>query len=254
MADAKFDGIFIRNQTDVKNWGWKFDCPISTMPDLSFFLRPSGTNVIEEYGLKSTPGKKKIAVFPTDYVNPAIDRSVAEFGNKAYSFAENMAKELDRLHEEGWEVYVMCCSTGGYGDDRRMALQLAAFTKYPPIVVLDTFTPQDMIDFIAQVDVTICQRFHSHLFSVIAGTPLVSMEYTRKVRVFLEELGIREDITAARFDGEVFDTSRMQAAVGYVSGKATDFNRRFRHCAAKNRNSLVKIRKTIRQQWLGESS
>jgi hypothetical protein len=88
------------------------------MPDLSFFLKPSGQNAMKEYGIKGTPDKKKIAVFPTDYVNPAIDRSSKEFGNKAYSFAENMARELDKLHEAGWEVYVMCCSTGGYGDDR----------------------------------------------------------------------------------------------------------------------------------------
>lgn len=254
LAKANFDGIFIRNQTDVKNWGWKFNCPVRTMPDLSFFLRPSGTDVIKEYGIKNTPGKKKIAVFPTDYVNPAIDRSSKEFGNRAYSFAENMADELDALHKAGWEVYVMCCSTGGYGDDRRMALQLAAFTKYQPIVVLDTFTPQDMIDFIAQMNMTICQRFHSHLFSVIAGTPLVSIEYTRKVNMFLEELGIREDITAARFDGEIFDTSRMQSKIEYVMGKTKDFNRRFLHCSAKNRHGLNDVKKTIRQEWLGESS
>lgn len=254
LAAAKFDGIFIRNKTDVEKWGWKFNCPVATMPDLSFFLKPTGADIFAKYKIKNTPGRKKVAVFPTDYVNPAIDRPSKEFGTKAYSFAENMAKELDALKEQGWDVYVLCCSTGGYGDDRRMALQLAAFTKYPPIVVLDTFEPQDMIDLIAQMDLSICQRFHSHLFSVIAGTPIVSIEYTRKVRVFLEELGIKDDITAARFDGDSFDTSRMQAAVGYAYDKAYDFERRFRLCAARNRNALSGVVKTIRQEWLAERS
>lgn len=254
LAAAKFDGIFIRNKTDVKNWGWKFNCPIRTMPDLSFFLRPSGTDIIKKYDIKNTPDKKKIAIFPTDYVNPAIDRPVDKFGNRAYSFAEQMAKEIDKFNKEGWEVYVMCCSTGGYGDDRRMALQLASFTKHRPIVVLDTLTPQDMIDFIAQMDLTICQRFHAHLFSVIAGTPLVSIEYTRKVNVFLEELGIRDNITAARFDGDVFHTDQMHAAIEYVLNKKVEFNSRFRHCSAKNRTELIKVTKTIQQEWLGECS
>lgn len=254
LAAAKFDGIFLRNQTDAKTWGWKFNCPVHTMPDLSFFLKPSGQDAMEEYGIKNTPGRKKIAVFPTDYVNPAIDRSVKEFGSKAYSFTENLAKELDVLHQNGWDVYIMCCSTGGYGDDRRMALQLAAFMKYPPIAVLDTFTAQDMIDFIVQMDATICQRFHSHLFSVIAGTPMVSMEYTRKVRVFLEELGIKDDITGGKFDGDVFDTSKMQDAIKGVMEKGLAYNRRFRHYAARNRNALVNVKKTIQKEWLGESS
>lgn len=252
LAAAKFNGIFIRNRTDVENWGYKFGCPVRTMPDLSFFLKPTGADIIAKYGLKATPGKKKIAVFPTDYVNPAIDRPSKVFGDRAYSFAENMAKELDKLTEDGWEVYVMCCSTGGYGDDRRMALQLAAFTKYPPIVVLDTFEPLEMIDFIAQMDLTMCQRFHSHLFSVIAGTPLVSIEFTRKVRVFLDELGIKDDITAGRFDGDSFDTSRMQAAVVYAQEKHNHFSDRFLLCAARNRNALAGVTKTIRQEWLGE--
>ncbi len=254
LAEAKFDGIFIRNQTDVRKWGSKFNCPIHSMPDLSFFLKPSGADVIKKCNIENTPGKKKIAVFPTDYVNPAIDRSSKEFGNKAYSFAENMASELDKLHRAGWEVYVMCCSTGGYGDDRRMALQLAAFTKYPPIVVLDTFAPQDMIDFIAQMDAAICQRFHSHLFSVIAGTPLVSIEYTRKVRVFLDELGIRDEVTAAKFNGEVFDTSRMQTAIENAMNKASDFSLQFRSQADRNWKELIDVKKVIQQEWLQEHS
>jgi polysaccharide pyruvyl transferase WcaK-like protein len=254
LAAAKFDGIFIRNQTDVKKFGWKFDCPVRAMPDLSFFLKPSGVNVIEKKGLRNNKEKKKVAVFPTDYVNPAIDRSVKEFGNKAYSFAENTAKELDILQENGWDVYIMCCSTGGYGDDRRMALQISSFCKNKLEVVLDTYSPQDMIDFIAQMDLTICQRFHSHLFSVIAGTPLISMEYTRKVHVFLEEMGIRDSITAAKFNGEIFDTSRMQDAVGYAYGNQEKFNKSFRQCAANHRNSLTNVKKIIQQEWLGECS
>lgn len=251
LAAAKFDGIYLRNKTDLDMWGGKFDCPVQSVPDLSFYLRPTGRDILGTLGVGETD-RKKVAVFPTDYVNPAIDRPVREFGSKAWNFAENTAKELDAMIEAGWDVYLLCCSTGGYGDDRRVVLNIAAFMKYPVRVVLDTWEPIEMIDFIAQMDLTVCQRFHAHLFSVIAGTPLVSWEYTRKVRIFLEELGIKHRITGGRFDGERFCTRDMQAAVETACSTAADTSRDFLQVSAKNRNLLAGVIQTIRQEWLRE--
>jgi polysaccharide pyruvyl transferase WcaK-like protein len=250
LAAGKFDGVMIRNSRDVRDWKYKLDCPCVAIPDLSFMIRPTGAKVLEKFH-PSAPSEKRMAVFATDYVNPAIDRPVAEFGAKAYSFAQNLAKELDRFIQDGWTVYLMCCSTGGYGDDRRMALQLAAFMKYRPVMILDTLSPQEMIDFIAEMNLCVCQRFHAHLFSTIAGTAFVSIEYTRKVRKYLEDLGLKDELTCAAFKGNTFDTSIFKETVDRVLQKP--WKKQLRHTASLNFNKLQDVIKTVRKDWLGES-
>jgi polysaccharide pyruvyl transferase WcaK-like protein len=189
-----------------------------------------------------------VAVLPTDYVNPAIDRSVEEFGERAYSFAVSLAEELDQLARQGWTVYILCCSTGAYGDDRRIALQLKSFMKYPPVVLLDAMTPQEMVDFIAEMDLCVGMRFHAHVFATIAGTPFVSIDFTRKVRVYLEELGIKDEVTCARFEGRRFDTSRFQETIGAVLDR--EWQPWLEHVAAANYDRLDEAMRAIRRDWL----
>jgi len=250
LAKEQFNAVYFRNSLDMKYWKWKFDCPVQAIPDLSFYIRPSGRRVAEKFHVLKTDSKK-VAVFATDYVNPAQGRPPAEFGAKSWSFATNLAKELDQMTADGWTVYILCCSTGGYGDDRRMGLQLKAFMKHPPVLILDTFSPQDMVDFIAEMDLSVCQRFHSHLFSTIAGTPFVSIEYTRKVRMYLEDLGLKDDLTCAAFKGEEFDTSKFQDVVAKVMERP-NWRKRLRHIACQNYNRLTEAIATIRQDWLRE--
>jgi len=251
LAQQNFDAVLFRNSLDMKYWKWKFDCPVSAIPDLSFMIRPSGKKILERYR-RPEEGTRKVAVFATDYVNPAIGRSVEEFGPKSWSFTIQLANELDVLIKKGWTVYLLCCSTGGYGDDRRMALQLNAFMKYRPVMILDTFTPQDMVDLIAEMDLTICQRFHAHLFSTIAGTPFVSIEYTRKVRMYLEDLDLKDEVTCAAFKGEQFDTSSFQETIDRVV-QQNNWKKRLRHIAGQNYNKLSEAVTAIRRDWLRES-
>lgn len=252
LAAQKFNGVMFRNSTDVKYWKWKFDCPVAAMPDLSFMIRPTGARILEKFHLPKS-NSKRVAVFATDYVNPAVGRVAPEFQQKSLSFAVNLGKELDVMIEKGWTVYLLCCSTGGYGDDRRMALQLKCFMNHSPIMVLDTFSPQDMVDLIAEMDLAVCMRFHAHLFSTIAGTPFVSIDYTRKVKMYLEDLGLKDTISCARFDGTNFDTSKFQAAVQAAEQKE-NWGVKLRHAAGQNFNKLCQVITEVRRDWLGESS
>lgn len=189
-------GAVMRNRADLA----RMPCHAEYAPDLAFLMRPSGADVLSRY--KKT-AKKTVGVFATDYVNPAIDRPVNEFSGRAASFKTGMAKELDLLAAAGYEVILVPCATGGYGDDRRINLDIAAFMKGKPTLVFDTLSPQEMIDLIAGLDAAVCMRYHSHIFCVVAGTPFVSVEYTRKVRCFLSENGI-DSVTACTWAGSTF--------------------------------------------------
>jgi polysaccharide pyruvyl transferase WcaK-like protein len=248
LADGEFSGVMFRNKTDLARFGHRLGCPASSIPDLSFMIEPSGNPVLARFHPDADPAAKKVAVFATDYVNPAIDRPVEEFGEQAYSFAVSLADELDQLAREGWIVYLLCCSTGAYGDDRRVALQLKAFMKHPPVLILDGMTPQEMVDFIVDMDLCVCMRFHSHLFATIAGTPFVSIEFTRKVSVYLDELGIKDDVTCARFEGRRFDTSTVQETIRAVLDR--EWQPWLRQVAAQNHDELEAAARVIRRDWL----
>lgn len=86
----------------------------------------------------------------------------------------------------------------------RLALAMAdanahvqASTAHAPVrIVVDQTeyrTPQAMLERMAQFDVNVCMRFHSHIFSIIQQVPFVSLTLTRKVEMLVDELGLAKD-------------------------------------------------------------
>lgn len=245
LAEAKFKSIIIRTKSDVEYLKSKVSCPVQAMPDLAFMLKPSGNDILSRY--KRYPKKKTLGVLVTDYVNPAIDRDVEQFAARAWSFKLNLAKKLDAIQSKGWEVVLIPCSTGGYGDDRRMNLDLAAFMEKHPTNIIKTFSPQDTIDLIAQLDLSLCMRFHAHIFSIIAGTPLVSIDYTRKVQLLLEENDL-VNLSGARFDGDTFNVSDLDRVIDEtLAGKYKD---KFLNISRQNYNEIHEVVKSVRSEWL----
>jgi polysaccharide pyruvyl transferase WcaK-like protein len=245
LEKGNIGSVAFRNQTDADAAKSRLKCPVFAIPDLAFFIQPKN----QPQAIYQQGKNKKAGVFATDYVNPSLERSWKNFGDRAYSFAEKLGKELDELAEKGWQVYLFCCSTGGYGDDRRMALQLKTFMRSQPILILDTLTPQEMIEAMTAMDLTVCQRFHSHIFSIIAGVPLVSIDFTRKVRILLSEMNIRDQVNAAWFDGQEFNTSKFSEVVSNVL--KSNMGESLLSIAHNNHQKLLDSLKTIRQVILG---
>lgn len=206
LDKANFRGIYVRTKSDAVALEQKVHCPVTAIPDLAFYIKTTGTPVLNKYKKTDRP---VVGVLVTDYVNPAIDRPPERFGERAWNFKVKLAAELDLLWEQGYEVVLIPCSTGGYGDDRRINLDLAAFMKYPPVNIFDTLSPQTMVDLIRQCEFTICQRFHAHIFSIIAGVPFVSIEFTRKVRLLLEENNLTNWIGGLYQNKSNFDFSKL---------------------------------------------
>lgn len=243
LAKQEFKSIYVRTKTDCEALKPKVKCPVYQIPDLAFYLQKSNQSPMQKY--KKFKNKKTVAVLVTDYVNPAIDRHYENYAQRAWEFKVKLAHELDVLAGEGFEILLLPCSTGGYGDDRRINLDLAAFMKYEPTNILEEINPQAMIDLIAECEFTICQRFHAHIFSIIAGVPFVSIEFTRKVKLLLEENQLL-DWTGGLYENKsTFDFSKVQAV--WKGFKATD-SRKLSDLSKDNFDKL----NLIKSQVLGE--
>jgi polysaccharide pyruvyl transferase WcaK-like protein len=245
LEKYNFRHVIVRNVSDLPLLLQKLKCPVMATPDLAFMYRPS------PQFYRGTA--KTIGVLLTDYINPAIDRPVEEFGERAINFQKAIAKELDRLIEEQFEVVLLPCSTNGYGDDRRIALDVAAWMQHYPKVVMDSISPQNMIDIIAGMTATICVRFHAHIFSMIAGVPFVSIPWSRKVRLLLSENNLTETIGAS-FQGKNVDMSRFTEVLETVIEHTDEYRGKFQNLSANNRKRLEKVKQTVRQDWLGVCS
>lgn len=251
FAKYNFKGVYLRDEADVEACRAKAGCPVEYTPDLAFLHRPSGGNILVQY--QKYPDKKPLGVMVTDYVNPAINRDINIFSQRANEFKVKMANELDVLSEQGWEVFLIPCSTGGYGDDRRINLDLTAFMKHRPTLIMDTLSPQDCIDLIAQMQLTVCQKFHAHIFSMIAGTPFVSIAFTRKVAMLLEGHGLKQTTCAEFPTKETFDTSRFNTVVNEVLASSESYRKLYLETSYKHYKQIHKVIGTIQQDWLGES-
>jgi polysaccharide pyruvyl transferase WcaK-like protein len=241
LATRNFKHIMVRNDTDVAAMQKKLpNCIVQGIPDIAFLHRCT-PNIARK--------PKTAVVLATDYVNPAIDRPVEKFAARAFSFQKKMAEVCDTLLDQGWEVTLLPCSTGGYGDDRRMALDIMAFMKHPydsVTNIMETMTPEKMIEIIAAHEFSISMRFHAHIFSIIAGTPFVSIGATRKVDLFLAENNLKET-RAGWFDGDEFHY--LMPTINKVIENGDQYRERFAKIADTNFNKMVSIGHTIQQCW-----
>lgn len=206
LGKAGFRKICVRTKKDVDLLLPKVNCPVQSIPDLAFYLKRTGKSILSKYKKTDRPA---LGVLVTDYVNPAIDRNMPWVAQRALDFKVKLAKELDHLYMQGFEIILIPCSTGGYGDDRRINLDLAAFMEYEPVNILDTIGPQDMIDLVAECYRAICMRFHAHVFAMIAETPFASIEFTRKVNSLLEENQMLHCIGGTYDKKSTFDFSNL---------------------------------------------
>lgn len=239
IASKEFRSVYVRTKTDCEILKNKVSFPVYAIPDLAFFIQPKQNTV---FRYKKHHDKKTVGVLVTDYVNPAIDRPHEIFGQRSWDFKTKLAAELDLLCSQGYEVLLIPCSTGGYGDDRRINLDIAAFMKNTPTNIMETLGPQEMIDLISGCDFTICQRFHAHIFSIICGVPFVSIEFTRKVKILLEENGLNHWVGGLYQNKNTFDFSKVQL----IKQSFNDKDRtKLKTIANKNLTSLEQVKKQV---------
>lgn len=223
LAAHNFKGVWVRNQTDLPALQEKLKCPVHYIPDLAFAIKLPLINKLPEGAAEYLSGNKtnkRVGVLISDYISPAIDRPISEFAARHWSFITNLANKLDWMVESGWDVFFIPCATAGYGDDRRINANVAAFMRHKEktIQLHEAMDPATMIEFLSQMNLTVCLRFHGHILSVMAGTPFVSIEHTRKVDLFLKENCLM-NTKCAKFYGNHFDTGGFKSAVEKILGE-----------------------------------
>jgi polysaccharide pyruvyl transferase WcaK-like protein len=229
-----FKEIVVRQEADMpllKDMPFK----VTLAPDLAFWYK---SPIKPAYDIRS----RHVGVLLTDYIKPAIDRPFDKFGERYQNFIIEMAAHLDALIEEGYHVILYPCSTGGYGDDRRINLDVKAFMKHEPVIHMNTFTPQQLIDHLAWCDFTVCMRFHAHIFSAIAKTPMISITFTRKVKGFINENGLG----MARSTSDDYRFTHWQEA----KKRLHEQEPLLESLASVKRVELVKLRDRVSSEWM----
>ena len=240
LPQHKFKGIMIRNATDVPILQSKVECPVTAMPDLAFLLSPS------EHSIKLEPKKKKLGVMVTDYINPALNRPANKFAQRSFNFIQTLAKQLDDFIRQGWDVYLIPFSTGGYGNDLRINLDIMAFMEKQPINIMQTLAPMEAIALLRDMDLNMCMKFHAHVFSIIAGTPFLSIDLTRKVDLLLSENNLTE-LKAGSFKGDEFNCTIPEVKEIALNGNYQDKFKLIRKDKIKELNNIISI---IHRDWL----
>jgi hypothetical protein len=158
-----FDHVFVRNKTDLHLISRKI-APryVHYLPDLGF-LKSGQLSV-----------RRGIGVFLT---------SSTPITSKLLSLLEE-ASQYGRLH------FIRFNTSGTEEDDRfiyeRLDTELAA-RGVIPLNDLTVYTVDEMLTRMGQFELNICGRFHAHVFSMISGTPFVSVAQTRKVELLLKD-------------------------------------------------------------------
>jgi polysaccharide pyruvyl transferase WcaK-like protein len=234
IRNIPFHEVVVRQEADIPLLN---DMPfkVTLAPDLAFWYKTP-------YKPTSENRSRRVGVMLTDYIKPAINRSFDKSGERYKKFIVEMAARLDSLIEEGYVVYLYPCSTGGYGDDRRINLDVKAFMKHEPVIYLESFTPEKLINHLAWCDFTICMRLHAHIFSAIAKTPCISITFTRKVCEFINENGLGFAAGCTK-DG---DFSKWDEAKKRLSEQKPLLET----LASSKREKLVELSQRVSQEWL----
>jgi exopolysaccharide biosynthesis predicted pyruvyltransferase EpsI len=165
---SMFETVYTRNAKDIDMLSNMIGYDNSySMPDLGYYLnKPSiypqpqiSTNICACFF--ATP-----AIIELDYIQQCI-----EVINK-YQFTHNVV--LYRFN-----------SSNDTGEDDSV-INIMLHTKFPFITMDNTvYTTTEMMEKISVASVTICTRFHAHVFAKICDKNIISIAYTRKVELLM---------------------------------------------------------------------
>jgi hypothetical protein len=245
-----FKEIVFRSEADADTMRARYpEVQCTFAPDLAFWLKAKRKDPLPAFKRRNT--RWTLAVCATDYVLPAIDRDWNYAAPRGNQFCEGMGRLLDLLTEH-FEIVLLPCSTGDYGNDRRVNLNIAAYMAKRPTIIDYQLDPQTMINLLTQCDVALCQRFHSHVFALIAGTPIVSIEFTKKVKTLMSDFQtwISRPLTGIfKKDSGYFEFDRAYDSILAAANTGACERAQSLAYAAMQRTALESTRETVLKRW-----
>ena len=186
LDSHKFTAIVTRSKADTS----MFNGQAVYFPDLAVYLPqmfgriPSSLDVDI---LRSRKNRKNVGVFLT--------RSVCK-GNENYNkVVKGIAESLDSIVTAGFVVTLIPFNThaGNTSENDILINKDVLLLMKTNAKTASITTVKDMWDYFqTEIDMAITMRFHSHLYSVVAGVPFVSLYTTRKVKNLLIDTGLSE--------------------------------------------------------------
>jgi len=197
-----FDYIVHRNQEDIPLLTKKYPGRTHWYPDLSFLLPTYKTNnyEIEFPSSCSLNRTKKIGVFLSRHIYSFhkienYNRIVANLAK----FLSDVSLIKNKWKKPLYEIYLIPFCTDGKdsSDDRKINKDVYDTIKdYGDSdnvhLFEDELNMNKIIPIFNSFHMTICTRFHAHMFSLISKVPILSIYTTRKVENFLEEIGAKD--------------------------------------------------------------
>jgi len=181
-------------------------------PDMAFLLDPPGRSTPEHPHLWSSLKRPVVAMTLRQWDFPET-RDARSKTTKRDTYMENM-REICRSVWKKWDgSVVLFCQSRGPGpfeDDRLITGFLAESLRHriPAenfrfVDLPETAHPHDILDLLSRADLLIATRFHSAIFALITGTPVISIAYQKKSTGILKALGLeRFNIPISDFDAE----------------------------------------------------
>ncbi|MEP0144400.1 MAG: polysaccharide pyruvyl transferase family protein [Erythrobacter sp.] len=171
-------------------------------------FQPCMTTFLTEYhpSLKTKSGadgrEKRIAL------NLAFDRAERRFGDQADAVLERIGGAVDHLIQQGWQVDL---TLHGWDDEPAIAYFRKRGSAVNP-VYLNLCTPDEVVEYYADVPLTFGMRGHAQMIPFGCGNPIFSLISHDKLGFFLDDIGHREwgaDIFDADLGDKIVDFARL---------------------------------------------
>jgi len=184
-----FDHVFLRSKADVLAVQQRLGSTYAHyLPDLAYAL-PAPAAVERQL-----PAAPRVGVF--------LIQSIA----KNEAVVRQLSKLLWKLSKQHQLVLYRFNTSGSPTEDdqfinshlqqlwqkRALAEPSAARRRHPLQLDNATYTAEQMLSEMQGNDFAICMRFHSHVFSCLAGVPFLSICETRKVERLVADLELQE--------------------------------------------------------------
>lgn len=187
----QFDSVFLRNTTDLRIVERRIGVKHTHfVPDLAFVLEPEMPRAAH-----CAERRPQAAFFPIASLFQKQPDSVARQEHVLYQLAQSIA-HASKTHDV---TLIRFDTSGKRGNDDKFVCErlmtLCAAQACDGSLRFDETvydTPQKMLSRMADFDVAVCMRFHSHVFAIIQQIPFVSLTLTRKVEMLMKETHLYE--------------------------------------------------------------
>lgn len=186
-------------------------------PDLGWLLPRWSKDKIDDVVfneltmIQEHKNEKKIGIFLTNTIKNAND--LASYNKIMDSLASSIVKLADQTMSTNklarcvgkaggkvYQIYLISMSTNTQNpneDDRKINIDLYTrvlkYGRFSNLHLINTAMPPDeILPIFRQFYVTICTRFHAHIFSMIAKVPFLSIYSSRKVEDLLTTYDLHE--------------------------------------------------------------